>query len=347
MEIKISIIVSVYNDEKHIERCLKSVINQTYSNYELDIIDDGSTDRTPFILAKYNNKYKQIRLSTLPNQGLGNARNYLLNNATGDYILFLDSDDELLPNCLYEICNEINKNKTDIVVFSSKIIFSDEKKPDKKMLMYYKRPEPINNKTFTTEDFYNKSIQYMVKYGYGYPAVVWAYAYKRQTNSDLRFLQKTFEDEYFTTALLLLNPTQKIKYINKNLHIHYIRNGAITTSPMQVQSIRCCLDAINSLLELSEKLTNPDTIKSMYINIRHILTIFFIRNQSLNTQKLSPIKIIGLLLKPDSGKSVKTTGPIYRALLKTIINDIVKIYKLHSDQHAAPILMMVNKVLDS
>ncbi|WP_236651671.1 hypothetical protein, partial [Citrobacter werkmanii] len=80
----------------------------------------------------------------------------------------------------------------------------------------------------------------MVKYGYGYPAVVWAYAYKRQTNSDLRFLQKTFEDEYFTTALLLLNPTQKIKHINKNLHIHYIRNGAITTSPMQVQSIRCC-----------------------------------------------------------------------------------------------------------
>lgn len=237
MEIKISIIVSVYNDEKHIERCLKSVINQTYSNYELDIIDDGSTDRTPFILAEYKDKYKEIRLSTLSNQGLGYARNYLLNNATGDYIIFLDSDDELLPNCLNEICSEINKNKTDIVAFSSKIIFSDDKKPDEKILMYYKRPESINSKTFTTEDFYNKSIQHMVKYGYGYPAVVWAYAYKRQTNSALRFLQKTFEDEYFTTALLLSNPTQKIRYINKNLHIHYIRNGAITTSPMQVLSL--------------------------------------------------------------------------------------------------------------
>lgn len=347
MEIKISIIVSVYNDEKHIERCLKSVITQTYNNYELDIIDDGSTDRTPFILAEYKDKYKKIRLSTLPNQGLGYARNYLLNNATGDYILFLDSDDELLPNCLYEICNEINKNKTDIVAFSSKIIFSDEKKPDKKMLKYYKRPESISNKLFTTEDFYNRSIQHMVKYGYGYPAVVWTYAYKRQTNSDLRFLQKIFEDEYFTTALLLSNPTQKIRYINKNLHIHYIRNGAITTSPMQVQSIKCCLDAISSLLALSDILTNPDTIKSMYVNIRHILTICLIKNKLLNNQKLSPIKIIGLLLKPESGKSMKNAGPIYRALLKTIINDIVKIYKLHSDQHAAPILMMVNKVLDS
>lgn len=346
MGIKISIIVSVYNDEKHIERCIKSVLNQIYDNYELNIIDDGSTDKTPFILKEYRDKDKNINLYTLPNQGLGEARNYVLRHVTGDYILFLDSDDELLPNCLSEICNEIEKNKTDIIMFSSKIIFSDGIIVDKNIVNYYKRPDLVHNNIFTAEDFYNISIRSVMQFGYGYPVVVWAYAYNRQKNIDMRFLQKIHEDEYFTTALFLSNPTQRVKYINKKLHSHYIRKGAITTSPTQILSVTSCIDAINSLLALADTLTNNDTIKNIYINTRLILSSCIIKNRSLHAQAIHPLKIIERLIKPILDKKIKETGLIYQNLLRILIQDIVKIYELHNDHHAEMTLSMIYKMLD-
>ena len=87
----ISIIINVYNGEKYIKKCLDSVINQTYKNLEILIINDGSTDKTLEICKKY--KDERIKIITTENQGLSFSRNVGIDNAGGEYLYFVDADD--------------------------------------------------------------------------------------------------------------------------------------------------------------------------------------------------------------------------------------------------------------
>lgn len=99
----ISVIVPVYNAEFFINKCVESILNQTYKNIEIIIINDGSTDNTGFILADFNLKYRNIKVFNQINQGQGVARNRGLEEAVGEFIFFIDSDDVIYPDC-FEKC---------------------------------------------------------------------------------------------------------------------------------------------------------------------------------------------------------------------------------------------------
>ena len=93
---KLSVIVPMYNSEKYIERCINSIINQEMKDIEIILINDGSVDKTKNIVGKYVNKHKNIKLiNKEKNEGLSAARNTGIKNATGEYIVFIDSDDEI------------------------------------------------------------------------------------------------------------------------------------------------------------------------------------------------------------------------------------------------------------
>lgn len=113
---KISIILPVYNSQQTISRTIDSVIKQTYDNYELIIINDGSTDNSENICVEYVNKYKKIKYIKTKNEGVSNARNLGIDNATGNYIMFIDSDDEYYKNTL-ETVYEYIEQKTDLIIF--------------------------------------------------------------------------------------------------------------------------------------------------------------------------------------------------------------------------------------
>ena len=113
---KISVIIPVYNVEKYIEECIDSTINQTYPNLEILLIDDGSTDNSGKICDEYALKDDRIKVIHQINGGLGNARNTGLNNATGDYIMFADSDDFFTPNACEVMLNEIESKNADYVI---------------------------------------------------------------------------------------------------------------------------------------------------------------------------------------------------------------------------------------
>lgn len=119
--LKFSIIIPAYNCEDLVSKCLDSILNQTYKNFEIIVIDDCSTDNTLNILKTYNNYIKIF--STAKNSRQGVARNIGLDNCSGDYILFVDSDDYLsTPDVLYKIYNLITKNGIpDIVYLGMKI----------------------------------------------------------------------------------------------------------------------------------------------------------------------------------------------------------------------------------
>ena len=97
---KISIIIPVYNVEKYIEKALESVLAQTFTDYEVIMVNDGSTDGSLSILRTYEKKYDNFHLIDLCHGGLSKARSAGVNAATGEYIAFLDSDDFLAPNFL-------------------------------------------------------------------------------------------------------------------------------------------------------------------------------------------------------------------------------------------------------
>ena len=91
---KISVIVPVYNTEKYIERCLKSLLEQRYNDYEIIVVNDGSLDNSEEVINMYIKNYgDKIKYYVKPNGGLSDARNYGIQKATGDYICFVDSDD--------------------------------------------------------------------------------------------------------------------------------------------------------------------------------------------------------------------------------------------------------------
>ena len=90
---KISVLVPIYNAEKYIEKCLDSIVNQTYENIEIVLIEDGSTDNSLEIIKEYSKQDKRIKIISIKNNGVADARNKALENATGDYVTFVDSDD--------------------------------------------------------------------------------------------------------------------------------------------------------------------------------------------------------------------------------------------------------------
>lgn len=117
---KISIIVPVFNAEKYLRETVESVITQNYKNWELIAINDGSFDKSLEILTEFSNLDSRIKVITIGNKGVSNARNIGISMASGDYILMLDSDDALAPNMLSILNNICIQNKPDIVSFDFK-----------------------------------------------------------------------------------------------------------------------------------------------------------------------------------------------------------------------------------
>ena len=108
----ISVIINVYNAEKFVEKCLLSVLNQTYKNLEILIINDGSTDDSIKLCKKY--KDKRIKIITTKNMGLAASRNVGIDNATGDYLYFVDADDYIKEDAIEHLYKISVENNADV-----------------------------------------------------------------------------------------------------------------------------------------------------------------------------------------------------------------------------------------
>lgn len=114
----ISIIIPVYNVERYLNECLDSVCAQSFKDLEIICVNDGSTDNSLEILNDYGDNDNRIKIITQENNGLGHARNTGLRYATGEYVLFIDSDDLLTSNCLDELYVNAVSNDSDLVIFN-------------------------------------------------------------------------------------------------------------------------------------------------------------------------------------------------------------------------------------
>ena len=113
---KISVIIPIYNNEKYLERCLDSAINQTFKDIEIILINDGSIDNSYKICQKYQKKDSRIRLFNQENRGQGFSRNFGIIHSKSDFIFFLDSDDFIEPDTIEQLYNQVIFDKSDIVI---------------------------------------------------------------------------------------------------------------------------------------------------------------------------------------------------------------------------------------
>ena len=122
MNKKISVIVAVYNTEKYVEKCLNALLNQTYQNLEIIVVEDGSTDNSKEVLKKYADNKKIKIIYNKKNSGLSYSRNVGLENATGDYIGYIDSDDYVDLDYYEKLMHAIIDNKADIAICDMKVV---------------------------------------------------------------------------------------------------------------------------------------------------------------------------------------------------------------------------------
>ena len=207
-----SIIVPVYNVELYLRQCLDSVIHQTFSDYEIICINDGSTDNSSVILQEYS----QIRIINQANKGLSAARNIGIKEATGDYLIFLDSDD-WLENDALQIIHD-NLTDEDLLCFNGRRFFEDGKQevPD----------AGIREENLTGWAYYNKYA--LVPRKFHFVCVVLR-VYRREylLKNKLFFEEGIYhEDNLFTPFACYY--AQTVRVIPDCLYIYRIREGSIT-----------------------------------------------------------------------------------------------------------------------
>lgn len=124
----ISIIVPVYNVEEYLPKCLDSIINQTYKNLEIIVVNDGSTDNSGKICDEYGERDYRIMVIHKANRGVSSSRNIGIKNASGEYILFVDSDDEIEKDYVNVMARAVTNSDCDLVISNITDIFNKTEK---------------------------------------------------------------------------------------------------------------------------------------------------------------------------------------------------------------------------
>lgn len=221
----------VFQTGKYVEKCILSIINQTYKNLELIIVDDGSTDNSSAICEKYANIDSRIKLIRQRNKGLSGARNTGIDAAKGDFISFIDSDDYIEIQMMDKLYSNIIKYDSDICCCGVNMLYEDNNKEKK----FVPNVGVFSGEAAAFNLFSDRSLSY---------AIVCNKLFKKSLFDNIRFKEKVnFEDEDIIHKLYL--NSKKIVFIADCLYCYVKRGDSITLSYNPKKNI----DKINILAE--------------------------------------------------------------------------------------------------
>lgn len=248
---KVSIIVAVYNIEKYVERCIKSIIAQTYADIEILLIDDGSTDSSGIICDCYAKRDYRVKVIHKENGGLSDARNTGLVNATGDYLCFVDGDDWIHKDIIRSLINIAKKNDADIVSCNYKIV-------DK----YVK---DIDYDDIKSIDYSDRKLHFYVNNLFSADQLeqpVWNKIYRKSLFDNIKFPTNQIYEDMYTNFLLLEKCRRFIKC--NVIGYYYNQEGSSITrsgfSEKNLDLIKVC----NQLLERVKLYNDIDLIVLCY-----------------------------------------------------------------------------------
>ncbi len=285
---KLSILIPVYNVEKYIEKAIQSVLEQTYSNFELILLNDGSTDESLSIIERYAQKDNRIKYASRDNRGLLKTRIDLINMATGKYSMFLDADDWIERETLEKMYKLIKKNECDVVRCNKvKEVIQENRK-------IYMQHFNINEKKVNFEEFQEKVYPYFINTYICNSVVAQLIKTKYLKEIDINLDVSMAEDLNFN--LDLYSKIKSISFMEDYFYHYRYNNESITTSNINLSGISKKVNDVkfvySQLLEYIKK-WNMDTEKNREIIMKRIINEMLICTKQLS--KIREIKIKHIL----------------------------------------------------
>ena len=241
---KVSVVVPIYNMEKYLKKCIESIINQTYHNIEVILVDDGSNDTSPNICDYFSRIDDRIKVIHKSNGGLSDARNCGIKSATGEYIMFVDSDDYIDCKTIEILVENIIKNEAEMVVHSLKFVDENGYEVD------YRKPIDSENKIFNEYEFWKYIYSNPDRYILG--VISCNKLMKKSIFEDVLYpVGKIHEDELILHKLL--NKSKKIVFIKDKFYNYLQRENSIMGSSYSVRNLDYAEASINRGLYLYYK----------------------------------------------------------------------------------------------
>ena len=305
---KISVIVPVYNVEKCLRRCVDSILAQTFTDFELLLVDDGSTDNSGVICDEYATKVSRVRVFHKPNGGVSSARNFGLDNAQGEWIAFVDSDDWVTKDCL-EIM--IEGENTDFTMANYTLIGDNNWKP---LIL-----DEVNYDGENITDFLENQLPYC--------SSPWAKLIRRKilVENNIKFNDHFSYGEDTIFIMDVLSHVNSIRVVNKSIYIYDVSHIG-TLSKCFDRSM--CITLINAIGSRMIKLSNKykwdcKKIKNRIIRIQSNIALFGIDYNSKDA-----INQLKDLCDNPNIKDVILDNTLLKSLPKRIIDKLLS-YKLY------------------
>ena len=262
-----SIVIPIYNSEKYIKKCLLSVLKQKFTNYEILIINDCSTDKSLAVCQRFRKKYSFIKiLNQKKNKGVSSCRNLGLKYSIGKYVIFLDADDYLIDSSLKKLSEHIKQHKSSEIIIGQHNVLSDGN--------IYK--EKLNKAKFKNEDkikFINQ-----IPHFSGY---CWRFVIKKSfiKIKNIFFTNaKMYEDEDFICKLIV--HSKHITFFKDKFYFHRVLPTSLGKS-IDINSVKSCILILESLLKLYKKLNFSLKKKIFFksritIILKHLYPLLFL-----------------------------------------------------------------------
>lgn len=266
---EISVIVPVYKVERHLDRCVNSIVEQSFEDLEIILVDDGSPDGCPAMCDRWALKDSRIRVIHKTNGGLSSARNAGLEAMTGSYVFFIDSDDEIVPEALRILYDIVTKNDCDMA-FGRFLRVSDRDLDDICLPPLSAETAIFDEKAFWDkyyESFFSKTEQEMSVN----MVVSWGKLIKAAVINGLRFEEgKIHEDEFFIHRLI--GGCTRTAFIDSVLHLYYQNPDGIMAKN-ESKSRTDALEAYGDRVAFFAERNKPNALRSFeffyYIFLRY------------------------------------------------------------------------------
>lgn len=213
----VSVLVPAYNVELYLSYCLNSILNQSYTNLEIVIVDDGSTDDTPLICDTYAKEDKRVKVIHQKNQGLAETRNVLINKSSGEYITFVDSDDYVDSEYVSQLLLMINQYDADISVCGRCLFYEDGTE------------EAVSNPGFQNERMSSERALLAMNSCTSFDMAAWGKLYSRKVFDNVEYPRNRLSEDGYTAFKLLCN-ARAVIYKDVPLYYYFQRKGSITNS---------------------------------------------------------------------------------------------------------------------
>ena len=307
MDHLVSILVPFYNVEQYIDRCIQSLIDQTYENIEILLIDDCSPDKSLEIAQHYSHIDPRVKIFRYEkNRGLGGARNYGLQKATGKYLLFVDSDDYIEPNTVEVLFDKAKNN--DLCVLEAN----------------YLKESEINSEVLPRKSCYSEKVFSGKEYWESIPiapVVAWNKFYKLSflIENNIVFQLRKFEDVAFTAEVFM--KAKKVMNIDFPFYHYIVRENSIMTESTSESHLEDAFSLIKDMKVLFESNPQNEQMKKLYLytyigffrlwhlyshdliikkKMKHAVMIFFkdAKKNILSATKLGFIQRLLLFISP-------------------------------------------------